>query len=95
MGTRLAGGDKNQSKAEFEYDAVRVLRIDYGAGEESVIHYQPDNFAIIVTDHRVETGLPDGSAQELAADFDLADGYGIVNRFDKRVSCPQRWYLRE
>jgi len=60
--------DADHYAIEFENDAVRVLRIIYGPGEESVMHYHPDSVAIFVTDHLVEMGLPDGSAQELAAD---------------------------
>lgn len=59
--------DADHYAIEFENDAVRVLRIIYGPGEESVMHYHPDSVAIFVTDHIVEMELPDGSVQELSA----------------------------
>jgi len=59
--------DADHYAIELENDAVRVLRIVYGPGEESVMHFHPDSVAIFVTDHLVEMGLPDGSTQELAA----------------------------
>ena len=59
--------DADHYTIEFENDAVRVLRIAYGPGEESVMHFHPDGVAIFLTDHLVEMGLPDGSAQEMAA----------------------------
>lgn len=60
--------DPDHYAIEFENDAVRVLRITYGAGEQSVMHFHPDSVAIFLTDHRVEMGLPDGSTQELTED---------------------------
>jgi quercetin dioxygenase-like cupin family protein len=59
--------DADHYAVEFENDSVRVLRIIYGPGETSVMHFHPDSVAIFVTDHLVEMGLPDGSADELAA----------------------------
>jgi len=72
-GTGEAGGDDpvlvdpDHYSVEFENDAVRVLRIAYGPGEESVMHYHPDGVAIFVTDHEVEMNLPDGSAPTMTA----------------------------
>jgi quercetin dioxygenase-like cupin family protein len=59
--------DADHYTIELENDAVRVLRIVYGAGEESVMHFHPDSVAIFMTDHLVEMGLPDGTTQELSA----------------------------
>ena len=56
--------DSGHYTIEFENDAVRVLRIAYGPGEESVMHAHPDNVAIFLSDYRVEMNLPDGSARE-------------------------------
>lgn len=53
--------------AEFENDRVRVLRIAYGAGEESVMHFHPDSVAVFLTDHLVQMTLPDGSTEEVSA----------------------------
>ncbi|MDH3512088.1 MAG: hypothetical protein OER85_14650, partial [Gammaproteobacteria bacterium] len=45
--------DADHYTAEFENDDVRIVRIKYGAGEESVMHYHPDSVAVFVTDHLV------------------------------------------
>ena len=47
----------------FENDEVRVLRITYGPGEESVMHYHPDGVAVFLTPHNVEFTMPDGAAE--------------------------------
>lgn len=53
--------------AEFENDQVRTLRIVYGAGEESAMHYHPDSVAVFLTDHLVQMTSPDGSTSEVKA----------------------------
>jgi quercetin dioxygenase-like cupin family protein len=60
--------DADHYAIEFENDAVRVLRITYGPGEESVMHYHPDSVAVFVTDHLVEMTMPDGSTDQIPAD---------------------------
>jgi hypothetical protein len=46
--------DSDHYQTEFENEAVRILRITYGPGEESVMHYHPDSVAVFVTDHLVQ-----------------------------------------
>lgn len=58
--------DADHYTAEFENDWVRILRIAYGPGEESVMHYHPDSVAVFLTDHLVEMTMPDGSKQEIS-----------------------------
>ena len=53
--------------AEFENDKVRILRITYAPGEESVMHYHPDNVAVFLTEHLAEMTVPDGSVLESRA----------------------------
>lgn len=60
--------DADHYTAEFENDSVRIVRIKYGPGEESVMHYHPDSVAVFLTDHLVEMTLPDGSKQEIRAE---------------------------
>ena len=60
--------DSDHYTAEFENDAVRIVRIKYGPGEESTMHYHPDSVAVFLTDHLVEMTLPDGSSEEIAAE---------------------------
>ena len=57
--------DSGHYKAEFENDRVRVLRITYGAGEESVMHYHPDGVAVFLNDQQTEFTLPDGSTETM------------------------------
>ncbi len=59
--------DPDHYTTEFENDAVRVVRIKYGAGEESVMHYHPDSVAVFVTDIEGEMTLPDGTNQPFAS----------------------------
>jgi quercetin dioxygenase-like cupin family protein len=73
-GAAKAGGgdptvvDSGHYTTEFENEAVRIVRIAYGAGEESVMHYHPDSVAVFVTDHLVQMTLPDGSTEEISAE---------------------------
>ena len=59
--------DPDHYTTEFENDDVRVLRIAYGAGEGSVMHYHPDAVAVFLTDHLVAFELPDGTTEEISA----------------------------
>ncbi len=59
--------DGQHYTAEFENESVRILRIAYGPGEESVLHYHPDSVAVFVTDHLVQMTMPDGSSEEISA----------------------------
>ena len=60
--------DSDHYQTEFENEAVRIVRIAYGPGEESVMHYHPDSVAVFVTDHLVQMTMPDGSTNEIPAD---------------------------
>ena len=57
--------DPEHYTTEFENESVRVLRIKYGPGDESVMHYHPDSVAIMVTDQLVQMTMPDGSTEEV------------------------------
>ncbi|MCH7772144.1 MAG: hypothetical protein IIA49_14210 [Bacteroidetes bacterium] len=59
--------DSTHYKVVFENDQVRVLRITYGAGEKSVMHYHPDAVAVFTTDNQVNFTLPDGKVLETTA----------------------------
>ena len=60
--------DADHYTTEFENESVRIVRIKYGPGEESSLHYHPDSVAVFLTDHLVEMTMPDGSTQEIPAD---------------------------
>jgi len=57
--------DPEHYKVEFENDEVRVLRITYGPGEESVMHSHPEGVAVFLTDGNVIFTLPDGKTQDV------------------------------
>lgn len=57
--------DPDHYKVVFENDEVRVLRITYGVGEKSVMHYHPDSVAVFLTDQMVQFTMADGSTQEV------------------------------
>ena len=59
--------DPDHYKVVFENDQVRVLRITYGAGEKSVMHYHPDAVAVFTTDNKVNFTLPTGEVIETTA----------------------------
>ncbi|MGH7512933.1 MAG: cupin domain-containing protein [Gemmatimonadales bacterium] len=58
--------DSKHYKVELENDQVRVLRINYGAGEKSVMHEHPSSVAIFLTDGKVKFTTPDGKTAEQA-----------------------------
>lgn len=60
--------DSTHYKVIFENDQVRVLRITYGAGEKSVMHYHPDAVAVFTTDNQVNFTLPDGKVLETTSE---------------------------
>jgi quercetin dioxygenase-like cupin family protein len=55
--------DAKHYKVEFENDRVRVLRIQYGPHEKSVMHSHPDSVAVFLTDGSVKFTTPDGKTQ--------------------------------
>ena len=64
--------DPKHYKVEFENEEVRVLRITYGPGEKSVMHFHPEGMAIFLTDGEGKFSFPDGTSAETtfkAGDF--------------------------
>lgn len=56
--------DGKHYTVEFENDQVRVLRISYAPGEESVMHEHPNGVAVFLTDGDTEMKLGDGTTIE-------------------------------
>jgi len=56
--------DGKHYTVEFENDQVRVLRINYAPGEESVMHEHPNGVAVFLTDGDTEMKLGDGTTIE-------------------------------
>lgn len=53
---------------EHENDRMRVIRIKYGPGDESVMHYHPASVAVFLTAAHGSFGLPDGTTQPFDAE---------------------------
>lgn len=52
--------DPKHYKVELDNDEVRVLRINYAPGEESVMHKHPKGVVVFLTDAKVDFTLPNG-----------------------------------
>jgi oxalate decarboxylase/phosphoglucose isomerase-like protein (cupin superfamily) len=59
--------DPKHYKVEFENESVRVLRITYGPGEKSVMHYHPNAVAVYLSDGMTRMTTPDGKSQDTPA----------------------------
>ena len=57
--------DPKHYKVEFENRHVRVLRIRYGPGEQSVMHWHPASVGVHLTAAHVRFTLPGGKTTEL------------------------------
>ena len=56
--------DNKHYTVEFENEYVRVIRIKYGPGEKSVMHYHPAGVAVFLNDQQVKFTLPDGKSED-------------------------------
>ncbi|TSA30629.1 MAG: cupin domain-containing protein [Ignavibacteriales bacterium] len=56
--------DPKHYKVEFENDQVRVLRVNYGPGEKSVMHEHPNAVAVFLSDGQNKFTMPDGKSQD-------------------------------
>ena len=56
--------DPKHYKVEFENAQVRVLRINYGPHEKSIMHRHPNAVAIFVTDSSTTFTFPKGEPQQ-------------------------------
>lgn len=59
--------DSSHYKVVFENAKVRVLRVSYGPGETSVMHYDPDSVIVSLTGDDTRMTTPDGKSQVSAA----------------------------
>ncbi len=57
--------DADHYKVEFENDQVRVLRINYGSHEKSVMHSHPDGVAVFLDDLNSRFTMPDGETVDM------------------------------
>lgn len=59
--------DPDHYRVELETDRMRVVRIRYGPGEESVMHFHPDHVTVFLTDLEAEFAAPDGTRERVEA----------------------------
>ncbi len=59
--------DPDHYSVEFENDAVRIVRIAYGVGEQSVMHTHPANCSVALGDASWRMTDPDGAVTEDSA----------------------------
>lgn len=59
--------DSKHYKVVAENNEVRVLRIKYGPGEKSVMHFHPESAVVFMTDIKGEFKLADGSTMKMEA----------------------------
>ena len=75
--------DPDHYVVEYENDVIRVVRINYGPGESSVMHTHDANCAIMIAGGNFKMERPDGSVE----DAPLSDA-GDVNCGDAEVHLP-------
>ena len=56
--------DPRHYKVEFENDRVRVLRIKYNPGEQSVMHSHPESIGVFLTDAHAKFTYSDGRSED-------------------------------
>jgi len=60
--------DADHYTVDQENERMRVVRIKYGPGEESVMHYHPAGMAVFLTAAHGSFELPDGTTQPIDAE---------------------------
>ncbi len=58
--------DPEHYKVEFENEQVRVLRINYNAGEKGEMHSHPEGVAIFLSDGSGKFTYSDGKTEEMS-----------------------------
>jgi quercetin dioxygenase-like cupin family protein len=56
--------DAKHYSVVIDNDQVRVLKVQYGPGEKSVMHSHPAAVAVFLTDGKVRFHAPDGKSEE-------------------------------
>lgn len=74
--------DPKHYKVEVDNEKVRILRINYQPGEESVMHNHPEGVAVFLTDHKAKMKTGDGQS------FEMGGKKGDVLWLDKSKHQP-------
>jgi hypothetical protein len=67
----------------FENDIVRLLRVNYGPGEKSVMHRHSASCVVFLTDQTFNFTLPDGTTEPASVDA------GSLGCGDANVHLPE------
>ena len=78
--------DPKHYKVEFENERVRVLRVSYGPGEKSVMHYNPDSVVVSLTGDKTRMNTPEGESHEASAKAGAAIWSPAGSRLPQNVS---------
>ena len=78
--------DPKHYKVEFENERVRVLRVSYGPGEKSVMHYNPDSVVVSLTGDKTRMTTPEGKSHEASAKAGAAIWAPAGSRLPQNVS---------
>jgi len=77
--------DSDHYTVELENDRVRVVRIVYGAGEESEMHSHPDAVGVFLVAQTASFELPDGTTEEMSAEAGQATFFPAGQHLPKNV----------
>lgn len=79
--------DPEHYTVAFENDAVRVLRIQYGPGEKSVMHEHPEGVAIGLTTTTWRMHAPDGTSAEYTTEANQVEWADAVVHLPENASA--------
>src|SRR5260221_13227953 len=78
--------DSKHYKVVFENAQVRVLRINYGPHEKSVMHRHQNSVAIFVTDANAKFTFPDSKSQDFNTKAGVAQRSAGGRRMHEKTS---------
>lgn len=77
--------DPAHYSVEFENDAVRLLRVGYGPGEQSMMHTHPFHCAVSLGDGSWRMTDPEGAVVEITSPFGDFDCYEAVTHMPENA----------
>ena len=77
--------DRKHYKTLLDNNQVRVLRVNYGPHEKSVMHEHPASVAVFMTGGRTKFTLPDGTSQNVDSQAEGATWNDAVKHLPENV----------
>jgi quercetin dioxygenase-like cupin family protein len=88
--------DPDHYTVAFENDNVRVLRIQYGPGETSVMHEHPEGVAIQLTTNTWRMHAPDGTSTDYSTEANQVEwADAVVHSPENATDEPGEVFLIE